>query len=90
MVLKELKRLNSYTHKSPFVILPIRHFALIFNYFRKSGRFIYYSKYGVKRGYSIGNDFLGSRSCLLEQNLGGLLVGYHVPSPLVLAVPNGD
>ena len=71
MILKELERLNSYTHGSPFVILPVQHFALIFSYFRKSGEFIYCSKYGAKRGYLIGNDFLGSRSCLLGQNLGG-------------------
>jgi hypothetical protein len=71
MVLKELKRLNNYAHGSPFVILLVRHFALIFNYFRKSGGFIYYLKYGAKRGYLIENDFLSSRSCLLRQNLGG-------------------
>jgi hypothetical protein len=73
MVLKELKRLNNYTHGSLFVILLVQHFALIFSYFRKSGGFIYCSKYGVKRGYSIGNDFLSSKSCLLRQNLKGFV-----------------
>ena len=86
MVLKELERLNSYTHGSPFVILPVRHFALIFNYFRKSNGFIYYLKYRAKQGHLVGNDYLSSRSCLLRQNLEGF-VNWISRAPLLSYQP---
>ncbi len=56
IVLKELE--GSYAHRSrPFVRLPVRHCALIFWIFSKSGGLIYCSKGGAKRGNSVGNDF---------------------------------
>ena len=36
MVLKALECLNNYAHGSPFVILPVQYYALIFKYFRKA------------------------------------------------------